>query len=187
MSPRTLAHLYHPMQFTPPPPPALCTAFAIDSALGNWREKGCGHVTSDLQSCCIATAEVCWLEKRSSTLTSQRRDDMDVNVEGPGSLLLAAPESRYSATAVAAVELQLPVAGIYSHKTSSAVLENDSTYSSPIPPPFLNVARHHLSPSASRAHVLLDCGIHFSDSEQGTLAPHMPLMLVEALSKVNAT
>jgi hypothetical protein len=113
---------------------------------------------------------------------------MDAKVDGMGgSLLLAAPESRYSATAVAAVELQLPVSGIYSHKTSSATLENDSAYSSAILPPFLNFARHHLSPSASRAHVLLDCGIHFSDSGQGLPAPHMPLMLVEALSKVNVT
>lgn len=103
-----------------------------------------------------------------------------------GGLLLAAPESRFSGAASAAADLHLQVTGIFGIPPSVAA-DNDGAYgsgSSASPPPFLHYAPHPLPPSPPRTHILLDCGISFNDAAAGPVAPHMPIMMVHALTKV---
>ncbi len=160
---------------------ALCAAFATDAALGHWHSKGCDHVISELQQCCIAATVECW--PASLSLSSRLLHA----VEGGKGLLMAAPESQFSAVAKAAAGLQLQVAGMFGHPYLSADYRGDrNNYAAGAafhPLPFLNIAPFPLRPAASRTFLLLDCGVHFNDGAR-TVAPHMPLIMVEAITKV---
>ena len=136
----------------------------------------------ELQQCCIAVAAEC----------RQAQPSPSSNVQQSG-LLLAAPESRFSAAASAAADLHLQVTGVFGAPPRSAAAaaaaaaavddDDDGAHesgASAAAPPFLNYAPQPLPPSAPRTYILLDCGIRYNHD----VAPHMPLMMVHALAKV---
>jgi hypothetical protein len=137
---------------------ALCAAFASDSSLGHWR-KGCRHVPSELQQCCLAAAAVCLQSKLSPSL-------------------LAAPESRFSAVASAAIGLQLEIIGLDATQPTDAVASADdaSAFSAPV--------GVDSAPSFS-SYVLLDCGIDFIQADTHRVTSNMPLALVSVITKAN--
>jgi hypothetical protein len=110
-------------------------------------------------------------------------------VERDKGLLMAAPESQFSAVADAAAGLQLQVTGVFGRLSPSFSADdswnrnNDAADADVLPLPFLNIAPFPLPPAASRTFILLDCGIHLNDGARA-VAPHMPLIMVEAVAKV---
>ena len=140
-------------------------------------------MTSELQQCCIASAAACWQARPSLS------SDLPHAVEGGKGLLMAAPESQFSAVADAAAGLQLQVTGVFGRLPPSFSADdswnrnNDAADADVLPLPFLNIAPFPLPPAASRTFVFLDCGIHLNDGARA-VAPHMPLIMVEAVAKV---
>jgi hypothetical protein len=143
-------------------------------------------VTSELQQCCIASAAACWQARPSLS------SGLLHAVEGGKGLLMAAPDSQFSAVADAAAGLQLQVTGVFGRPPPSFSADdscdrtNVAADADALPLPFLNIAPFPLPPAASRTFLLLDCGIHSNDGARA-VAPHMPLIMVEAIAKVKQT